>query len=167
MSESKVKKFVKEHKKEIIIVCSATAAVGLACVGIKYIPKIKASNISAAVETGVDFATVAVDKPTKPLLSNLTGESLTPSKLGNVMLQSAQQINKRLEKAGLQEKLPCGEYRMTDAGKGLGKYTIKVAKSGHTFQNIEWDKSVLDILFSEEEFARVTKIKDDVQAIMN
>ena len=167
MSESKVKKFVEEHKKEIIIVCSATAAVGLACVGIKYIPKIKSSYISTAVETGADFVTAAVDNPTKSLLSNLTGEALTPSKLGNVMLQSAQQINKRLEKAGLQERLPCGEYRMTDIGKDLGKYTIKVAKNGHTFQNIEWDKSVLDILFSEDEFARVTKIKNDLQTIMN
>lgn len=94
------------------------------------------------------------------ILDNLTGNKLTPTKLGYKALCSAQEINKRAVSAGLQTKLPCGEYALTEAGKLVGEYTIKTTGAGHTFQNIEWDEKTIEILFTPQELQTINeKIK--------
>lgn len=163
MSENKIKSFAKEHKTEIAIAVGAVMAVGLTYLGIKYIPQISQVQIQSALKTGGKAATfTARELPIKNVVNNLTGESLTPSKLGNEVFQSARQINKRLVNCGLQERLPCGEYKLTELGKKFGNMTLKLTKAGHTFSNIEWDKRVLDIIFSEDEIKHIIDMKENI-----
>ena len=80
------------------------------------------------------------------ILDNLTGNKLTARALGDKVWCSAQAINKRIVAAGLAERLPCGEYMMTETGKLLGHDTWKTTASGHSFTNIEWDERILDVI---------------------
>lgn len=68
---------------------------------------------------------------------------------------SAQKINKRLVSSGLIERLPCGQYVLTETGKLLGEYTTKTTRSRYTFSNIEWDDSVLGIIFNKNELKEI------------
>ncbi len=89
----------------------------------------------------------------------LTGEYLTARDLGKKVLCSAQDINKRLEKAGLAERYGTSLI-LTDKGKKFGKNVTKEKANGFVFSNIEWDKIVIDLLFSEDELNRVKNIMD-------
>ena len=83
--------------------------------------------------------------------SKKTGIMATATKLGEIMGVSAQQINKRLVSKGFAERLPSGDYILTDLGKQIGISTLKCTKYDHTFSNNEWDTSIIEYLFSKDE----------------
>lgn len=97
----------------------------------------------------------------------LTGIRLTPTKLGNEVLMSAQVINRLLVEKGFQVKLPSCGYQLTEAGKQLGAETIKTTKYNHTFTNIEWDKKVLDYLFTTYEREKIEKYKNRISELFS
>lgn len=155
MKDNNVKQFFHNHKTEIFIAVGIVSAVGLTCLGIKYIPKLK--------YYGADAIDVSIKElPHKDIWGNPSGESLTPTKLGNVIFKSNQFINKRLVDEGLQVKLPCGEYRPTELGSKFGVSTIKVTKTGHTFSNIEWDKKVLEIICTPDELKNAETLRQQI-----
>ena len=83
------------------------------------------------------------------------------------MLCSAQEINKRLIEKGLAERAINGVIYFTDAGEGLGEVTSKVTKYGYPFSNIEWDESVLSLIFSKDEFESVADKKAIIDEIIS
>ena len=149
----RVKDFARKHKKAIII---TTSVVGVLLVGgtAIYLNREKLSNLFKAKDI-IDTTVAETDKVSKvvPIIDyshiKLTGEKLTPTGLGRFAGVSNQKINKMLVEKGLQEKLPCGEYKPTALGERFGKSIDKWTKYDYPFSNIEWDKSVLDILFGE------------------
>lgn len=168
MSKNKIKKFFKSHKLEISIAVGAVSAITLTYLGIKYIPKPTQTTIQNAAESAIENVTSTCKEiPFKNFWSNLTGEALTPTKLGNEVFQSSREINKRLVNFGFQKRLPCGEYKLTELGKKFGNVTLKVTKADHAFSNIEWDKRVLDIIFSEDELKQVIEKKEIFSTIIS
>lgn len=156
---NKIKKFVRAHKVEIWIIGETVIAIGIGYLGCKYIPKIKVDRVKAAVETSKQIAeTVVTEIPYKEVWANLSGEALTPTKLGEIVGMSAQKINKRLVEHGLQSRRPCGEYMLTELGRKFGTDVWKVTSSGHSFINIEWDKRVLEVIFTQEEFSAIEEM---------
>lgn len=87
------------------------------------------------------------------VLEQLTGNRQTARDLGYLVGESAQQINKRLIAAGLAERIPNGDIVSTALGKPLCERTWKTTSAGHTFTNLEWDDSVLQLIFTPEELA--------------
>ena len=129
----------------------------------KMLPILTAENtqaIQSAMEVSVDNAT------SSKIFVSLTGEKLTATGLGSIVNCSNQAINKRIVQAGLAEKLPSGGYILTEAGKLYGQYTEKARSWGATFSNIEWDKAILDIIFSKEELAANIAEKARIEALM-
>lgn len=154
MENSKVVDWIKAHKTELAI--AGVTIVGTILV-VKNWDAIKGlfKNIGSAVPELVEVKPVG-EEVTVPVLSsnlldNLTGNKLTARALGDKVWCSAQAINKRIVAAGLAIRLPCGEYKMTEAGRLLGKDTLKTTAAGYTFSNIEWDEKILEIIFSPEE----------------
>lgn len=99
------------------------------------------------------------------ITNNLTGEMLTPKALGCIVGCSPQQINKKLVAAKLQEKAPGDGWIMTETGRMLGKTTGKITKYDHPFHNIEWDKKVLEVIFTPEELAAKIAEKERISKI--
>jgi predicted transcriptional regulator len=167
--------WVKVHKKQLIIAGVSLATIVGIILGIKNRESIirfwnslkkaieKTPEIRPSVNTEMAVAvashdatqTVASIKISSDILENLTGNKLTATSLGDKVWCSAQTINKRLVSSGLAEKLPCGEYSLTEAGKLLGEHTIKTTRAGYTFSNIEWDDSVLGIIFNPDELKEI------------
>lgn len=87
------------------------------------------------------------------VLEQLTGNRQTARDLGYLVGESAQQINKRLIASGLAERIPNGDIVATALGKPLCERTLKTTSYGHTFSNLEWDDSVLQLIFTPEELA--------------
>ena len=56
---------------------------------------------------------------------------------------------------------------VTELGKKFGKSVLKVTYSGHTFSNIEWDKRVLEVLFSPEELMKASDFRNLVVEVMS
>lgn len=165
--------WVKEHKKQLIIAGVSVATIVGIIIAIKNRESIirlwtslkktieKTPEIKPSVSTEIAIAapdatqTVASIKSSRDILENLTGNRLTATSLGDKVWCSAQTINKRLVSSGLIERLPCGEYSLTEAGKLLGEHTIKTTRAGYTFSNIEWDDSVLGIIFNPNELKEI------------
>ena len=95
----------------------------------------------------------------------LTGIKKTATELGYDAYTSAQKINKKLIEAGLAERMPDGTLSLTDLGTQFGEYTTKVRASGYEFTNIEWDDSVLGLILTEEEMARIEKLREELKPI--
>ena len=158
-SKEDVKNFTKKHKDELCWVGASILVVGLSVAGFKYLPKkARKQRINPSAPTAIPF---------QDLWSNLSGEKLTPSKLGDRVMMSPQQINKRLVSQGLQIRLPCGEYVMTDLGKKFGESTLKTRSHGHTFSNIEWDSRVLEIIFTPGEMQNIADRKSHIADILS
>lgn len=112
----------------------------------------------------VDKAVETVTKAKSVIPDNfkLTGNRYTARELGSKMHCSDREINKRIIRAGLAERLCDGELCFTDVGRGLGESKWKVTKAGHSFSNIEWDEAILDIIFTAEERAAVAASNREV-----
>ena len=95
-----------------------------------------------------------------------SGILMTATELGNEVLCSAQVINKKLIGAGLVERWPDGSYNLTEEGKKIGKEIAKRNRYGYSFPNIEWDKNVLNLIFSKEEFDEINEKKAEILRIM-
>ena len=167
-NDNRIKQFIHQHKAELCIASGTIAVLVLGYIGFKHLPDAKTVQITNVIKpVGSETNPIVKELPYKTIWSNLSGEVLTPTGLGNEMLTSAQKINKRLIEFGLQERTPCGEYMMTELGRKFGKDTWKVASSSHSFSNIEWDKSVLNIIFSPEEMIKVSELKETYAKIMS
>lgn len=149
----KFSKWVNDHKTELILMATVTGGATLCFIAYKYRMQLPKTNVN--VKKVVVESTKVVEEVVKAvpneILSNLTGNMKTATELGNKVLCSAQDINKRLLAANLCVKLPNGEYRLTKEGMKLGKLTSKTTFYGHDFTNIEWDEIVLNYIFSPEE----------------
>ena len=100
-SKEGIKDFTKKYKEELCWAGATILVVGLTAVGIKYFPnKAHKKRTQSNLPTAIPF---------QELWSHLSGEKLTPSKLGDRVMMSPQQINKRLVSHNLQTRLPCGE----------------------------------------------------------
>lgn len=153
MKENRFFNWVRINKTKIIIVGVSAVGAVIAVSSRNSISKLFHQSTSAAIESSaIDKAihNIPVPKIPNDILNNLTGEKMTARDLGNLVGCSAQQINKRIVSLGLATKQPCGEYLLTEAGRLLGKETLKTTSAGHTFSNIEWDKKVLDLIFNTE-----------------
>lgn len=177
--------WVKEHKKQLIIAGVSVATIVGIILAIKNresIIKLWTSlkrtienkpetmpsvNTKITAVSPVATKTVTSIKSTRDILENLTGNRLTATSLGDKVWCSAQTINKRLVSSGLIERLPCGEYSLTEAGKLLGEYTTKTTRAGYTFSNIEWDDSVLGIIFNPNELKEIANKQRLAMEIIN
>ena len=83
-------------------------------------------------------------------LDNLTGETLPPHRLGDLLGISAQEVNKRLVDAGLQRPYGNG-YAVNEVAAQLGKVVQKTTSWGYPFSNIEWDRSVIRLIATPAE----------------
>ena len=163
-------KWVKAHKTELIIA-------GVTVVGTVLVVKNWASikeifkSAESIVPDNVTIEPVAKE-PIIPIISNdildnLTGNNLTARALGDKVWCSAQEINKRIVATGLAVKLPCGEYMMTEAGRMLGKNTLKTTAAGHTFSNIEGDEKILEVIFSPKELLDIAAKQAHVKQLLD
>ena len=109
--------------------------------------KIVENSKSAIADMQIDFT------PPKK-----TGEMLTARGIGDKMLVSAQEVNRRLIEKGLATRMPYGVIA-TEEGARFGKEVVKTTRYGHTFSNFEWDSSLIDVLFSKDDFDHVAKVK--------
>lgn len=163
-------RWVKAHKTELIIA-------GITVVGTVLVIKNRESikeifkSAESIVPDNVAIEPVAKE-PIIPIISNdildnLTGNNLTARALGDKVWCSAQEINKRIVATGLAVKLPCGEYMMTEAGRMLGKNTLKTTAAGHTFSNIEWDEKILEVIFSPKELLDIAAKQAHVKQLLD
>lgn len=179
--------WVKEHKKQLIIAgVSVATIVGIILAiknresiirlwtslkkAIEKTPEIRPSvntEIAAAVASPDATKAIASIKISSDILDNLTGNKLTATSLGDKVWCSAQAINKRLVSSGLAERLPCGEYSLTEAGRLLGEHTWKTTWAGHSFSNIEWDEKILEIIFNAEELLEIANKQKIAQEILS
>lgn len=170
MSENnKFISWVKAHKKELII--TGVTVVGTVLVvknwdSIKDLFKTTKSSVPNIVK--IEPVAEEIDIPiiSSDVLDNLTGNKLAARALGDKVWCSAQAINKRIVAAGLAEKLPCGEYMLTETGRMLGKDTWKTTASGHSFSNIEWDEKILEVIFSPEELLDIAAKQERAKQIL-
>lgn len=167
--------FWDKHKKKVVITSGVFLTVAGSYFGVKHwdkisdwiihkLPNLTAANsqvFQSAMESSIDEAI------STNTLVNLTGEKLTATGLGSIVNCSNQAINKRIVQAGLAEKLPSGGYILTEAGKLYGEYTAKARSWGATFMNIEWDKAILDIVFTQDELAANIAEKARIDALMS
>lgn len=163
-------KWVKAHKTELIIAGVTVVGTVLVVKNWKSIKEIFTSAESI-VPNNVTIEPVAKE-PIIPIISNdildnLTGNNLTARALGDKVWCSAQEINKRIVATGLAVKLPCGEYMMTEAGRMLGKNTLKTTAAGHTFSNIEWDEKILEVIFSPKELLDIAEKQAHVKQLLD
>ena len=165
---NKVVNWVKEHKTKLII--TGVAIFGTVLVvknwdSIKGMFKTTKSIRPNILKTKSAVEEIIVPVISSDILDNLTGNKLTARALGNKVWCSAQEINKRIVAAGLAIKLPCGEYVMTEAGRMIGKNTLKTTAVGHTFSNIEWDEKILELIFSPEELLDIATRQERARQI--
>ena len=163
-------RWVKAHKTELIIAGVTVVGTVLVVKNWKSIKEIFTSAESI-VPNNVTIEPVAKE-PIIPIISNdildnLTGNNLTARALGDKVWCSAQEINKRIVATGLAVKLPCGEYMMTEAGRMLGKNTLKTTAAGHTFSNIEWDEKILEVIFSPKELLDIAEKQAHVKQLLD
>lgn len=161
MKNKQMEKWVNDHKTELTVIATLTGGAALCFIAYKYRMQLPKTNVD--VKKVVVESTKVVEEVVKAvpneILSNLTGNMKTATELGNKVLCSAQDINKRLLAADLCVKLPNGEYRLTKEGMKLGNLTCKTTFYGHDFTNIEWDEIVLNYIFSPEELNHVNELK--------
>ena len=159
-----------EHKKWVILSVATTAGVILVIkkrTAIKeffqslYLEKLTAKSAVRAI--------TEENAPSIPgeVLNHRTGKMLTATKLGGKIGVSNREINKRLVDAGLAERLPCGDYVLTENGKLLGESGLKVTPWNYTAQLIQWDEAVLDIIFTPEELTAIAGRQKRIQEILN
>ena len=165
-----MKEWISEHKRELIV--GGILITGTVLIVWKRDAIFKTIRGVADIKVENDVVETVADKIVEPLLSDdflsgLSGNRLTARELGNKMLCTAQHINKRLIANGFIEKLPWGEYKLTENGKLVGVWTDKTTAAGHSFSNIEWDEKVLEILFSAEEFEALNKFKATAEEILS
>lgn len=160
--------WVWEHKKWIAIVGIGTVVV---IVGLKKRDTIKElltalTKGGAAVDSAeqVTEATNAVLIPAE-VLKHRTGVMLTPTKLGDMVGASAQEINKRIVAAELAERLPCGEYILTEKGKMFAQKGLTVRPWGYTAPLMEYDEAVLELIFTPDELAKIAERKRFIQEL--
>lgn len=146
--------WVKQHKAQIgigaLVVVGSIAGVSIA-VKTGHMPRLGDARKNA--DKGAGSVGEAFKKAPLPKVS-LTGVEKTATGLGNDLLLSNQQINKRLVSSGMMTKEPWG-YELTELGRLFGKDTVKVTRYGHTFSNIEWDEAVIPYLFTPDELAGI------------
>ncbi len=174
MEDNRIVNWIKVHKKGLVItgITIAGTVAGTVLV-IKNWDTIK-SLLKNLEPTTPELAKVkpVVEKIATPaissdILANLTGNNLTARALGDKTGCSAQAINKRIVAAGLATRLPCGEYRMTEAGCLLGNNTLKTTAAGYTFSNIEWDEKILEIIFSPEELQTIAEKQARIRLLLS
>ncbi len=190
MNIGSVREWMSAHKKQIVITAGIGCAVACAILGYRHRDAIRqvckgvgkkvekllskaeqtdAVKIAASATANVaPVVSVTAETTVIPdtILSNLSGEKMTATKLGNEILVSAQAINKRIVEKGLAVKCPDGSYNLTESGKLLGENIWKTNRYGHSFSNIEWDRSILDYLFTPEELAAFEARKQRIDAIL-
>lgn len=161
--------WIKTHKKELMITGVTVAGTVLVVTNwnaIKKIFVIAEPYVTELPKLDHVKEEVSTLKLSNDILDNLTGNKLTARELGNKVGHSAQTINKRIVSAGLAERLPYGEYMMTETGRLLGEDTWKVTAAGHSFSNIEWDEKILEIICEPEELLKLTaKQSEGSQAV--
>ena len=170
MDEKKtIRQWVKEHKQELI-------AAGFIIVGtiiviwkkediVAYFKK-NAMHTEEIPDIPEDMGIALKPMFPKGFLDSLTGNKMTARELGDKAYCSAQAINKRLVAEGLIERLPCGEYLLTEKGQKVGEWTSKTTAAGYSFSNIEWDEKVLDIIFNPEELEAIDEWRKKSQDIL-
>lgn len=153
---SAVWQWCKEHpwKTAFIVITVVGIPVLYVVTKDKIVVKQVLKNSDAAQKLTTETATEALPA-TLPVevLEQLTGNRQTARALGDIVGESAQQITKRLIAAGLAERTPNGDVVSTALGKPLCELTWKTTYAGHNFTNLEWDDSVLQLIFSPEELA--------------
>lgn len=164
MKEKKEKKsilkWIKEHKALLITLGVITVSAGVAIVTIKnwdaikqlFNKKVTSIDDGKKVINEVAEATINTVKKV-PENIDLSGEKYTATQLGNFMGVSAQEVNKRLVKEGLQVKSYNNEYDITSFGDHFGDSTWKETRYGHSFVNNVWCKGTLNVIFTPEEIA--------------
>lgn len=161
----KVLAWAKQHKAQIgfgvCLVVASVAGVGLAS---RAGHKPKLSGVRKAVDEGAAAIIDASEKMTLPEV-NLTGVEKTATGLGNDLLLSNQQVNKRLVSSGMVTREPWG-YRLTELGKLFGRETVKTTRAGHTFSNIEWDEAVVPYICTPDELAAIDDKKVRIAEIL-
>lgn len=167
--KTKIINWMKVHKTELIIggvtVLVETILVAKNWDSIKGLFNAKASIVPDSVTIEPVAEEIIAPIISSDILDNLTGNKLTARALGGKVWCTAQEINKRIVAAGLAEKLPCGDYRLTEAGSKLGNITYKTTAAGHSFTNIEWDEIILEMLFTQEELRDIAVKQERVKQI--
>ncbi len=157
--------WVKQHKAQIglgaFIAIASAVGVGLAS-KTGHLPKL--SEVRKAIDESSAAIFESSEKMTLPKVS-LTGVEKTATGLGNDLLLSNQQVNKRLVSSGMVTREPWG-YRLTELGKVFGKETVKTTRAGHTFSNIEWDEAVVPYICTSEELAAIDARKARIAEIL-
>lgn len=162
--------WVWEHKKWIIMAACATGGLVLVVKKRSDISRVLGSFVQTGPEGERVFESVVEEKiPLVPnsILERRTGVMLTATKLGSKAGVSNREINRRLVDAGLCTRLPCGDYVLTEEGKQLGKIDLVVRSWGKTVPLIQWDKVVLDIIFSQDERTEIEERQRYFQEILN
>ena len=163
--KDKATMWVKQHKTLIGI--GALAMVGsiagvFIAVKTGHMPRLGDVHKSAIKDAG----SVVEDVKKAPLPKvNLTGVEKAATDLGDELLLSNQQVNKRLVSSGMMTKEPWG-YELTELGRLFGKDTIKETRYGHTFSNIEWDEAVIPYIFTPDELMGIDAKKDHIAQIL-
>lgn len=150
--------WIKKHKKELLfigITATGTVLVVKNWNTVKKVFEVVEPCINELSKTELLMEETVTPIISNDILDNLTGNKLTARELGNKVGHSAQTINKRIVSAGLAERLPYGEYMMTETGRLLGEDTWKVTAAGHSFSNIEWDEKILEIICEPEELLKL------------
>ena len=161
---SRFKKDVHLRRKIVMIAAGAVVAVAGSYVLVK--------NWDHVSDFVVDLAqkqTVPIDvvpKVNTSRLPELTGDKFTATGLGSMVSMSGQAINKKIVEAGLAIKLGDGSYAFTELGRSFGERIIKT-KGDWVGPNIEWDKAILEIIFSPEELAKGLAEKARQDALMS
>ena len=157
--------WVKRHKVQIgvgaLVAAGSIASVAIA-VKTGHMPRLGDAHKSTC--KGVSSVVETVKKAPLPKVS-LTGVEKTATGLGNDLLLSNQQINKRLVSKGMMAKEPWG-YELTELGKLFGKETVKVTRYGHAFSNIEWDEAVIPYIFTPDELTGIDATKARITQIL-
>lgn len=166
--KDEIAEWMKNHKTEIIV--TGVVIVGTVLLirnrkAIRGLFKTAEPVIPDIIKIEPIAEAAVVPAISKDILDNLTGHKLTARDLGHKVWCTAQDINKRIVDAGLAVRLPNGGYEMTEAGHLFGEETWKIAASGHSFTNIEWDEKILEVIFSPEELLDIAARQERVRQI--
>lgn len=156
MKDNRLTGFILNHKTAIFWISGTLGTIGLCYAGISICQHNRAFHVRLLTNSaGNAVIPPKAELPFKEYWSSLIGEALTPKGLGREVRKSPQEINKLLISHGLQLKKPNGTYEMTELGHKFGAVADKMTKYDHPFSNIEWDKSVLNIICPENEISVV------------
>ena len=162
--------WAQEHKKWIIIATISAAGIFLLVKhrdAIKELPQLLSDSRCSIDPSIKSTAEKKMSSIPSNVLENRTGVMLTATKLGSQVGVSNREINKRLIDAGLIHRLPCGECSLTDDGKLLGEASLKVTPWDKTVPLIQWDESVLNIIFSPAELSEIAERQQRIRNILN